>query len=56
MNQIKEIPYKIYLEEKEMPKFWYNVRADMKDKPAPLLDAKTLKPITYEQLKPIFCE
>lgn len=34
----KNIPYKIYLEESEMPKAWYNVRADMKNKPAPLLN------------------
>lgn len=52
----KEIPYKIYLEEKEMPSKWYNVRADMKNKPAPLLNPGTLKPITLEELKPIFCE
>ena len=37
----KEIPYKIYLEENEMPRQWYNVRADMKKKPAPLLNAET---------------
>ena len=42
----KEIPYKIYLEEKEMPKQWYNVRADMKKKPAPLLNPETHKPVT----------
>ena len=40
----KEIPYKIYLEESEMPKAWYNVRADMKKKPAPLLNPQTHKP------------
>ena len=40
------IPYKIYLSEEEMPKQWYNVRADMKNKPAPLLNPKTLKPAT----------
>ena len=50
---IKEIPYKIYLEEGEMPKQWYNVRADMKNKPAPLLSPGTLKPITYEELREI---
>ena len=37
----KTIPYKIYLEEHEMPRQWYNVRADMKNKPAPLLNPKT---------------
>lgn len=52
----KEIPYKIYLEEKEMPAQWYNVRADMKNKPAPLLNPATLKPVTLEELTPVFCE
>ena len=45
----KEIPYKIYLEESEMPKQWYNVRADMKNKPAPILNPATLKPIRSEE-------
>ena len=53
---IKEIPYKIYLEEDEMPRDWYNVRADMKIKPAPLLDPKTMQPITAEALGQVFCE
>ena len=52
----KTIPYKIYLEESELPKQWYNVRADMKNKPAPLLDPKTGKPITAEALSEVFCE
>lgn len=52
----KEIPYKIYLEESEMPKQWYNVRAHMKNKTAPLLNPETLKPMTVEELSPIFCE
>ena len=51
----KEIPYKIYLEENEMPKQWYNVRADMKQKPAPLLNPKTLKPSTVDELSQVFC-
>lgn len=51
-----EIPYKIYIEEEEMPKAWYNVRADMKNKPAPLLDPKTHKVMTAEDLHPIFCD
>lgn len=51
----KEIPYKIYLEEDEMPKQWYNVRGDMKNKPAPLLNPATLKPVTKEELSGIFC-
>ena len=44
MSEEKNIPYKIYLEESEMPKQWYNVRADMKIKPAPLLNPATLEP------------
>lgn len=52
----KEIPYKIYLEEKEMPTQWYNVRADMKNKPAPLLNPATLEPMTVEELGQVFCE
>ena len=52
----KEIPYKIYLEENEMPKDWYNVRADMKNKPAPILNPGTLKPMTKEELSGVFCE
>ena len=52
----KKIPYKIYLEESEMPREWYNVRADMKNKPAPLLNPATLKPMTEEELGVVFCE
>ncbi len=52
----KQIPYKIYLTEDEMPRAWYNLRADMKNKPAPLLNPKTLKPATAEDLRPVFCE
>ena len=51
----KEIPYKIYLEEHEMPKQWYNVRADMKNKPAPLLNPGTKQPMTLEELEHVFC-
>ena len=52
----KEIPYKIYISEADMPKAWYNLRADMKNKPAPLLNAETHKPMTYEDLRPVFCD
>ena len=52
----KEIPYKIYLEESEMPKAWYNVRADMKNKPAPLLNPGTGQPMTAEELGMVFCD
>ncbi|MBQ8978396.1 MAG: TrpB-like pyridoxal-phosphate dependent enzyme, partial [Oscillospiraceae bacterium] len=50
-----DIPYKIYLSEDELPRQWYNVRADMKKKPAPLLDPSTGKPVTLEQLSNVFC-
>ncbi|MBR7056711.1 MAG: TrpB-like pyridoxal phosphate-dependent enzyme [Oscillospiraceae bacterium] len=49
------IPYKIYLSEDEMPKAWYNVRADMRQKPAPLLNPGTGKPMTAEELGGVFC-
>ncbi|MGN1083498.1 MAG: TrpB-like pyridoxal phosphate-dependent enzyme [Lachnospiraceae bacterium] len=55
-KQENRIPYKIYLEEHEMPKNWYNLRADMKNKPAPLLNPGTLQPMTYEDLRPVFCD
>ena len=51
-----KIPYKIYLEENEMPQAWYNVRADMKNKPAPLLNPGTLQPMTAEELGGVFCQ
>lgn len=52
----QNIPYKIYLEESQMPKYWYNVRADMKTKPAPLLSPATGKPMTEEELGAVFCK
>lgn len=54
MNE--KIPYKIYLDESELPKAWYNVRADMKNKPAPLLNPATQKPMTFDELTPVFCD
>ncbi len=51
-----KIPYKIYLSESEMPRTWYNVRADMKVKPAPLLNPATGKPCTAEELGHVFCD
>ncbi len=51
----REIPYKIYLEESEMPDSWYDVRADMKEKPEPLLDAATGKPLSADALSEVFC-
>ncbi|WP_034442653.1 TrpB-like pyridoxal phosphate-dependent enzyme [Butyrivibrio sp. AE2032] len=53
---MSEIPYKIYLSESEIPTAWYNVRADMKNKPAPLLNPGTGEPLKAEDLMPIFCE
>lgn len=52
----EKIPYKIYLDEKDMPKQWYNVRADMKKKPAPLLNPGTGQPMTAEELGHVFCD
>lgn len=52
---MEKIPYKIYLSENEIPKQWYNVRADMKNKPAPLLNPQTHKPMTLEELSGVFC-
>src|SRR5574344_2465381 len=53
---MSDIPYKIYLSESELPTAWYNVRADMKNKPAPLLNPGTGKPITPEELEHVFCK
>ena len=51
-----DAPYKVYLSEKELPTAWYNVRADMKKKPAPLLNPGTGKPISFDELRPVFCD
>lgn len=56
MSNIEKIPYKIYLDETEMPKQWYNVRADMKNKPAPLLNPGTHEPMGFDDLRPVFCD
>ena len=53
---MKDVPYKIYLNEDEMPRAWYNLRADMKNKPAPLLNPGTHQPMKAEELAPVFCE
>lgn len=53
---MSNIPYKIYLNESELPKQWYNLRADMKNKPAPILNPATLKPVTKADLSPVFCD
>ncbi len=53
---MSEIPYKIYLSEEELPKAWYNLRADMKNKPAPLLNPQTHAPMTAQELGAVFCD
>ena len=53
---MSNIPYKIYLEEKEMPKAWHNVRAAMIEKPDPFINPGTGKPCTADDLKPVFCD
>lgn len=55
-REISRIPYKIYLEESEMPQQWYNVRADMQNKPAPLRNPGTGEPMTAEELGGVFCD
>ena len=52
----ENIPYKIYLNEDEMPRTWYNVRADMKVKPAPLRNPATGAPMAFDDLRPVFCD
>lgn len=52
----REIPYKIYLSEQEMPKAWFDLRPTMKNKPAPMLNPATMKPVTEEDLRPVFCD
>lgn len=52
----ENIPYKIYLNEDEMPRTWYNVRADMKVKPAPLRNPGTGAPMAFDDLRPVFCD
>ena len=50
------IPYKIYLAESEMPRYWYNIRADMVQKPAPLLHPGTHAPMSAQELSAVFCD
>ena len=56
MSIPKDLPYKLYLNESEIPDTWYNVRADMKNKPAPLLNPGTMKPLAPQELSPVFCD
>ncbi len=52
----KKVPYRVYLSEEQMPKQWYNLRADLKEQPDPMLNPATFQPITAEELYPVFCE
>ena len=56
MTTEPKIPYKIYLSESDIPTQWYNVRADMKNRPSPLLSPVTLLPLKAEDLEPMFCK
>ena len=56
MNNNSEIPYKSYVSERDMPKYWYNVRADMTEEPTPLLHPDTFEPVTHEDLAKVFCD
>ncbi|MBU9736941.1 TrpB-like pyridoxal phosphate-dependent enzyme [Diplocloster agilis] len=51
-----KVPHRLYLTEEQMPKQWYNLRADMKEQPDPILNPATFQPVTEEDLYPVFCE
>ena len=52
----KHAPHRLYLTEDQIPKAWYNLRADMKEKPEPMLNPATGKPVSEEDLYPVFCK
>lgn len=52
----KKVPHRVYLTEEQMPKQWYNIRSDMKEQPDPMLNPATMRPVTAEDLYPVFCE
>jgi tryptophan synthase beta chain len=56
MMMSKKVPHRVYLSEEQMPKQWYNIRADMKEQPDPMLNPATMQPVTAEDLYPVFCE
>lgn len=56
MANSKKIPYKMYLTEEEMPRYWYNVKAHMKNDHAPFINPATQKPCTKDDLRPVFCD
>jgi tryptophan synthase beta chain len=51
-----KIPYRLYLTEEQIPRQWYNLRADMKEQPAPYINPGTMQPVQTKDLYPIFCE
>ena len=53
---MNKIPHRLYLTEDQMPRQWYNLRADMPSQPDPMLNPGTLQPVTEEELCPIFCQ
>ena len=53
---MKNIPYRYYLPEEKLPKAWYNLRSAMKEKPEPLVNPGTGKPVTFQDLQPVFCD
>lgn len=53
---MSHIPYRTYLTEEQTPKYWYNLRADMKEQHDPLLNPATMQPVTVEDLRPVFCD
>jgi tryptophan synthase beta chain len=52
----KKAPHRLYLTEEQIPTAWYNLRADMKEKPEPMLNPATGKPVSEEDLYPVFCK
>ena len=53
---MKNVPHRIYLTEDQMPRQWYNLRADMKEQPDPMINPATGRPATEEDLYPVFCK
>lgn len=53
---MNRIPHRFTLSEDQLPTQWYNLRADMKEQPDPMLNPATLKPVTPEDLQPVFCD
>ena len=55
-KNLEKVPYKIYLNEDEMPKEWHNVRAAMKEKPDGFMNPANGEPLPGEALAPLFCQ